>query len=222
VPTAGQCLVTGADADCDAKHVCVTAASGLGECVTACVTSCPSGLGYLLFDGCHCKVPPTGADKCLVPGGWALCDTLAPGAEGYGQDGTFDGQTLAFTDLDDGTVRDEQTRVFWSCSLLSAGKTQAGAKSACEANSAGLPGSGRGVPGVHALFAMVDFGVTAPPFWSQAAFGDFGDWVTWSSTPAAAGGGTPCMYVDFSIGIGNLQPKATSEKKAVRCVRDAP
>jgi len=214
----GSCLFScSTDADCEPDHVCVTGASGLGQCASACVASCPNGYGYLLFDGCHCRVPPTGADKCLIPAGWALCESLTPSDQGYGQDATFDGQALAYNDLGDGTVVDLQTLVVWSHALLPAGVSVADAKDACQANAAGLPGTDWALPGLHALFGTVDFGVSEAPFWSQAVFGDFGGWVTWSSTPAAAGGGNPYMFVDFSKAEVVLSDSAN--KLDARCAR---
>lgn len=206
-------------ADCGAHRFCAGHAGGTGQCASSCVDACPEGLGYRKHDGCHCRVPPTGVDKCHIPLGWADCATINPDEEGYGQDGTAGNGPLQLEDQGDGRVIDLLTGLEWSREVLVAYKTWEEALSICEANIAGLPGEGWTLPPAHALLGILDFGSEAP-HWPHGAFGEAGGAETWTATPAVLGGGTPMIEVDFSN--AQVAVTQTTNPHDGRCVRLPP
>ena len=222
-PSGGYCvgsscqLVCMSNEDCDASEVCVGADDEAGTCVAVCVTACPDGLGYQQHDGCHCRVPPTGMEKCLKESALVDCAQIAPGAAGYGQDGHFGQGDLAFQYAGADTVLDHLTGVVWSEDILADDLDYASALQACQAADATLPGDGWTIPHLHALLGMVDFGRESGPKWDQAEFGQVGGWIMWSATLAGIGGGTPHMFLDFSS--GEVVLTASENSHDARCAR---
>ena len=72
IPILGCCTV---DVDCSAQQICILDDSSAGHCESTCVTGCPAGCGWQAFDGCHCKVYPTGA-KNYTDQGATVTDVL--------------------------------------------------------------------------------------------------------------------------------------------------
>lgn len=187
--------------DCGLGEVCVAGGpGGHGECVTHCVEECPAGLGYQLHNGCHCHVPPTGYTVCRNKDNSLVdCDTITSGNTGYGQDGHFSKGALSFEDLGNGSAKDLLTGITWAKPVTSSSMTQAEATAWCNENTGGLPGNGWAMPSVYALYGLLDFGRATLPMQDTELFGPGGSEL-WSSTLAGIGGGTPYMYVHFSMG----------------------
>jgi hypothetical protein len=204
--------------ECFDEQVCVPGGpGGHGQCVTRCVSSCPAGYGYQLHDGCNCPVPPTGYTQCRDKDNALVdCSTIVPGNTGYGQDGHFSKGALSFQDLGNGSAKDLATGVVWAKPLSDSNLTHAEATSWCTDNPGGLPGSGWAIPSVYATYGMLDFGVTTVPLRDAGLFGPGGG-ERWTSTPAGIGGGTPYMYVHFSM--AEIVLNASENHSTTRCAQ---
>ena len=186
----------------------------------ACWTGpCPSG--YQAFDGCRCKVPPSGVTHCVNNTSFVDCATLKPGDEYYGQDGQFQVAPLSFADLGDGMVLDSLTGLVWSKASYGPSSWQ-DAQDSCASNQPGLPETGWRLPTTWELAGILNQGKTCP-MWDPV-FGEScpSPSVFWSSTPDSvplSGPGPWAYLVDFGVGAVHGAPKA--DEYWFRCVRGA-
>ena len=199
---------------------CVTGVCRDGNCGAACwAGTCPPGLS--LGDGCHCRVLPTGSNRCLVihekptecltDDAYVSCDSIKPGDRFWGQDAQHDGRARNFVDQGDGTVLDADTGLLWAGTLSGPMKIR-DAEDYCD--DAGLPGTGWRLPAIQELFALVDLGNPLCS-WNQV-FGDEcpGEIGIWSRTE-------PYDLANFCVlhPAGGLDACRHSESQRVRCVK---
>ncbi len=193
----GTCGTCPAGSDCQA-----------GRCKPTCWTG-PCEPGYQKYDGCRCKVAPTGVSRCKVPGQTSLvdCSTIQPDDEGYGQDGHFPSGPLEFTDIGGGAVRDERTGLVWS-KVADDYRDWDDAKLLCS-------NKGWHLPGVIELVSIVDYSKEECPMW-PAVFGTGcpSDPWFWTSVPSSL---LSAFYVGFSH--GDVYGYDISYFFGVRCVR---
>jgi len=194
----------GSCGECPAGTSCVS-----GTCRPTCWTGpCPGG--YQKYDGCRCRVAPTGVTQCMVLGqaNFVACSTITPGQSGYGQDGHFPSGSLSYMDKGDGSVLDNLTGLVWS---------EAPDDDAVNWNTAKTTCSSKGwhLPTVVELLSLVDYSKGSCPMW-DAMFGTacpavawFWTSVPWSSSSA------------FSVyfGYGGVYNNGVGGNYGVRCVR---
>jgi len=176
-----------------------------GTCRPTCWTGpCPGG--YQKYDGCRCRVAPTGVTQCKVPGqaNLVVCSTITPGQPGYGQDGHFPSGSLSYTDKGDGSVLDNLTGLVWSKVADAASVDWNTAKTTCSSK-------GWRLPTVVELLSIVDYSKGSWPM-CDAVFGT-SCFAFWTSVPWSSSAFGVDFYTDtvFNGDVGN--------DYAVRCVR---
>lgn len=117
-----------------------------------------------------------------------------------------------FTDLADGTVRDNVTGLVWQQSFSASGRSQAFSLTYC--TGLGLSGGGWRLPTVLELASIVDE-TRATAVVDPAFFPGVSTELFWSATTAAPSNG---WYVDFANGSAYNQPASWGTPFA-RCVR---
>lgn len=147
---------------------------------------------------------------------------------GTGQDGEFQkGVARSYTDNGDGTITDNSTGLVWQkCSDGLSGTTcttgtiatatWTNALAYCNANTAGLPGTGWRLPNVYELYSLVDFGKASAPYINLTYFPATQGSSYWPSTtfPSLK---SYAIVVNFNGGYTSYSGKTNSFY--VRCVR---
>jgi formylglycine-generating enzyme required for sulfatase activity len=213
IELAGCCL---SDVDCGEDEVCTELGSQVGACVSACVTGCPSSLGLQVFDGCHCRVLPTNVSVCTQGAGSVACASIPPEAAFYGQDGTFYREGLAYTDLGDGTVRDDLTGLVWARGFYSGAWFKG--MEFCEQNQAGLPGEGWRMASTRELATLYDFMETETPLWNHEYFDASYAYYVWTSDQVTASSARILVF-GSSSNASMVLPYTMDEVFTFRCVR---
>jgi len=196
-----------------------------GACVEPCWSGpCPGGLE--LFDGCRCRVPPSGlaADRCLADQGLVPCETILPGSPWFGQDGHVDGRSLHVAFTNPWTTADQpppdhvtdlRTGLRWS--LLQGEKTLAQAESTCVP----VNGTPQRLPTLEEALTLIDLGAGRCPWLDPrlSAHCPVGPFRLWSATPlpwdatrrfVATGKGPSSAPVDTAQTICLQEPPAAA------------
>ena len=135
------------------------------------------------------------------------CSTIDPGQPGYGQDGHFPSGSLSYTDLGDGSVRDNRTGLVWSKAPDAEAVNWETAITTCSSKRWHLPN-------VVELLSLVDYSKPDCPRW-DAVFGTScpsPSWF-WTSVPWSY---SSAFYVCFGHGYVGYYDFGFG---GVRCVR---
>ena len=215
------------EGDCKCVPQCDGISCGDDQCDGSC-GEC--GDGQFCFVGA-CYYPlalaDTGQEKCYAnEGELSPCPNV--GEEFYGQDGSYAGTPMSFTDNANGTVSDNVTGLVWAkcsagqepadCSGFGAALEWQEAVDYCAQNVDGLPGDGWRLPSRLELLSMTDF--EKPHCLDKSVFG--GEVVAgyWSSTT----GGTPTSACGVSFGTcaSGCAYQKEDFQTFFRCVRGQP
>jgi len=191
-----------------------------GTCRPTCWTgTCPGG--YQKYDGCRCRVAPTGVTQCKVPGQTDLvaCSTITPGQPGYGQDGHFQSGSLSYANNGDGSVVDNLTGLVWS----EAPDAPSVDWNTASTTTCSSKGSGWRLPTVVELLSLVDYSKPGclqqsdpqQPMW-DAVFGKLcpSESRFWAAVPWSS---SSVFLVHFDL--GNVYYDDVGRNFGVRCVR---
>jgi hypothetical protein len=122
-----------------------------------------------------------------------------------------------YTDLKNGTVRDNKTDLVWQQGGSGEAMTWDSAKTYCSQLNLGGFSSGWRLPEKLELESIVDSSIAPPgPTIDATAFPSTQASVFWTATPYAGGSGY-AWYVDF--GLGKSPYSGTTSRYWVRCVR---
>lgn len=180
-----------------------------GKCESLCWKE-PCPIGFQTFDGCHCKVQPTGVTLCTDGKMLVSCDQIKVGSNLYGQDGHFPSGALSFQVNINGnnTVTDLNTGLIWA-RFQSPSLKWDNAKDYCELNAQGLVGGQWRIPHILEAIGIIDYSKTECPMWSS--FFEQGvcpnHW---------AQGKTPFWVIYYD---GTTKPADPNGETNVRCVR---
>ena len=207
---ANQCFEDIAQGDCDENSDCVS-----GECVNqqccqhAGLCCAEDGECPEMFDGCATdgsqtcvfsffSLPDTGQTQCFDVSNKAVtCGTIGSGLDYHGQDGHYSGEKRSYSDLGDGTVRDNVTGLLWT---KASGDSMSFTAAEDYCGSLALAGHAWLLPRRFQLQTLVNYGSDAT-VGIDAAF-DLPDSAeaVWTSTPLAGAESSTAWTVDFKTG----------------------
>lgn len=140
---------------------------------------------------------------------------------GTGQDGdTQKGIAQTYTDNGNGTITDNGTQLVWQKQDDGVSKTFHDALAYCNANTAGLAGSGWRLPNIRELQSIVDYS-TANPAINSTYFPSTQSDYYWSSTTYQNPGNENNAWI-VNFNNGNQDNDNKDNSNFVRCVRALP
>lgn len=210
----GQDGCGGSCGECEGNQTCQS-----GSCRPSCWPAGPCPGGYQEYDGCRCRVVPTGAKKCMTDLGLVECDTIPFGEAYYGQDAHLTFEEHAFWTLGDGVVSDQNTGLVWNGSIHSEGSFEDAALACASDPSEGS--SAWRLPNYLEFLSMIDFGVACPTWHPLFGAACEGGMAFWSSSTVDDDNdlGTPDLPLVVDFGYGFLHSSRYDVGNKARCVR---